>query len=122
MTKEKLQEFWKLSNQLRQLDVNDQQYQLLEIEYQNLKSNFVDEIHQMYSNLEEINNENSSEKQSINQINYSLQLLANTCMQASILEEQFLKDQIPEANRKMLQENRKVALNIIASTLNQNIK
>lgn len=113
MTEKEIQAFWQLSIQLKKMPADDPQRPMLEAAVEDLKGKMLAEICVAKEEPEQV------EKPDSNTLDQALQLLATTCMQASMLEEKYLKDQIPEQDRKALLQARKHALVEVAEALDR---
>lgn len=111
MTEKEIQAFWQLPIQLKKMPADDPQRPMLEAAVEDLKDRMLAEIYGAREELEQ------AEEQDDKTLDQALQLLATTCVQASMLEEKYLKDQIPEQDRKALLQARKHALVEVAEAL-----
>lgn len=111
MTEKEIQAFWQLPIQLKKMPADDPQRPMLEAAVEDLKDKMLAEICAAKEEPEQ------AEEQDGKTLDQALQLLATTCVQASMLEEKYLKDQIPEQDRKALLQARKHALVEVAEAL-----
>ena len=105
MTEKEIHAFWQLPIQLEKMPDDDPQRPMLEAVVEGLKDRMLAE---MCAAKEEPDDKT---------LDQAMQILATTCMQASMLEEKYLKDQIPEQDRKALLQARKHALVEVSEAL-----
>lgn len=110
MTEKEIQAFWQLPIQLK-MPADDPQRPMLEAAVEDLKDKMPAEICVAKEELEQAKEPDDKT------LDQALQLLVTTCVQASMLEEKYLKDQIPEQDRKALLQARKHALVEVAEAL-----
>lgn len=111
MTEKEIQAFWQLPIQLKKMPADDPQRPMLEAAVEDLKDKMLAEICVAKEELEQAKEPDDKT------LDQALQLLVTTCVQASMLEEKYLKDQIPEQDRKALLQARKHALVEVAEAL-----
>lgn len=111
MTEKEIRAFWQLPIQLKEMSADDPQRPMLEAAVEDLKDRMLSEMH---AAKEEVKQAEEPDDKALDQ---ALQLLATTCVQASMLEEKYLKDQIPEQDRKALLQARKHALVKVAEAI-----
>ena len=115
MTEKEIHAFWQLPIQLKNMPADDPQRPMLEAAVEDLKAKMLAEMHAAKEELKPV--EEPDDKALDQALDQALQLLATTCVQASMLEEKYLKDQIPEQDRKALLQARKHALVKVAEAI-----
>ena len=109
MTEKEIQAFWWLPIQLKQMPADDPQRPMLEAAVEDLARKMLADMRSQ--------KETKPEDKPASNLDEAIQILATTCVQASMLEDKYLKDQMPEADRKAIAQARKYALVEVAEAL-----